>query len=236
MTPEGPQNRILLRREWSAETDHRPRQRGLENRTQCDGAPDRLRRSVRQETKVEYDGNLNPVRITDRRGKATTYSYDLANQLTEMVRPEGGDWEFEYDARGNRIEVVEPRENATTYDFDLLDRMTEASEPLEVTTEYGYDAGSNLTSVTDPRGNTTSYGYDELGRLTEIDQPLEKTTLYTHDGVGHVLTRRTAAGMLEYEYDAADRLKEVTDGEATLRTFGYDNADRLIAANRRNYL
>jgi RHS repeat-associated protein len=185
---------------------------------------------LEQKSEISYDDNLRPVSVTDRRGKEATYAYDLANQLTEIVRPEGGDWEFGYDARGNRIEVVDPRENASTYEFDLLDRMTDAIEPLEATTSYEYDPAGNPISFTDPRENTTELDYDELGRLTEIEQPLEKTTTFTYDGIGNRLTRTTAAGTIELDYDAADRLKEISEGETTLRAYGYDPASRIIVA------
>lgn len=182
------------------------------------------------ETKIEYDGNFNAVKVTDRRGKETTYDYDLANQLVGMEHPEGGDWEFEHDARGNRIESVDPRENVTTYGYDLLDRMVEVAEPLEAVTSYIYDPAGNLTFVTDPRENTTGLGYDELGRLTDVYQPLEKTTSFTYDAAGNWLTRTTAAGTIELEYDAANRLREIAEGESVLRSFDYDPANRLIAA------
>jgi RHS repeat-associated protein len=183
-----------------------------------------------QKSAISYDGNLRPVKVTDRRGMETTYGYDLANQLTQIVGPEGGDWEFGYDARGNRIEVVDPRENASTYEFDLLDRMTDVAEPLAATTSYEYDPASNLVGFTDPRENTTELTHDQLGRLTAINQPLEKVTTFTYDGVGNRLTRTTAAGTLEFHYNAANRLEEISDGEATLRVFGYDPAGRLIGA------
>jgi RHS repeat-associated protein len=185
---------------------------------------------LKQRSEISYDGNLRPISVTDRRGKETTFAYDLANQLTEVVRPEGGDWELGYDARGNRTKVVEPRENATTYEYDLLDRMTEVTEPLEATTSYDYDPAGNLISFTDPRENTTELAYDELGRLTRIDQPLGKTTAFTYDGVGNRLTRATAAGTLEFGYDAVNQLEEISAGESVLRAFDYDPAGRLIGA------
>jgi RHS repeat-associated protein len=183
-----------------------------------------------KEAKIEYDGNFNPVKATDRRGKETTYAYDLANQLTEIVRPEGGDWEFDYDARGNRTEAIDPRENAATYSYDLLDRMTGVAEPLESTTSYEYDPAGNLISFADPRENTTELAYDELGQLTEIDQPLEKTTTFTYDPAGNWLTRTTAAGTIELDYDAANRLEGIREGETALRSYKYDAANRMTGA------
>jgi RHS repeat-associated protein len=183
-----------------------------------------------KETKIEYDGNFNTVKVVDRRGKATTYAYDLANQLTGMERPEGGDWEFDYDARGNRVEAVEPRENATTYEFDLLDRMTEVAEPLEATTSYEYDLAGNLIAFTDPRENATELAYDELGRLAELKQPLGKVTSFGYDGVGNRTSRTTAEGTVDFDYDAANRLEGIREGETTLRAYEYDATNLMVAA------
>jgi RHS repeat-associated protein len=185
---------------------------------------------LEQQTKISYNGNLKQTKVVDRRGKETTYAYDLANQLTEVNRPEGEDWSFGYDARGDRTSVIEPREHETTYEYDLLNRMTKASEPLSVTTEYGYDAGGDLTSVKDPRGYVTEYAYDKLGRLTEVAQPLERTITYSYDAASNPLTKTTAAGILEYEHDAANRLVAVLAGASTLRSYGYDSANRLTSA------
>ncbi len=87
------------------------------------------------ETTIAYDGNLNPISITDRNGHTTTYAYDLANQLTDVDAPATGAWQFGYDARGNRDEVIDPRANTTTYDYDLNDRLVAANEPE--TTDHG---------------------------------------------------------------------------------------------------
>jgi RHS repeat-associated protein len=182
------------------------------------------------QTEISYNGNLNPTKVINRRGKETTYGYDLANQLTEVDRPEGEDWTYGYDSRGNRTSVIDPREHETAYEYDLLNRMTKASEPLEVTTEYGYDANGDLTSVKDPRGNTTEYGYDKLGRMVEVAQPLEKTTAYSYDAASNLLSKTTAAGTLEYEHDAANRLTAILAGETTLRSYGYDAATRRTSA------
>jgi len=182
------------------------------------------------QVKVAYNGDLKPTKVVNRRGKETTYGYDLADQLTEVHRPEGEDWTYAYDARGNRTSMIDPREHETTYEYDLLNRMTDADEPLEVTTEYGYDANGELTSVKDPRGDTTSYSYDKLGQLTEVDQPLERTTSFAYDAVGNQLSRTTAAGTLEFAYDAANRLTKVSEGESALRSYGYDAANRTTSA------
>jgi RHS repeat-associated protein len=185
---------------------------------------------LEQQIKISYNGNLKRTKVTNRRGKITTYGYDAANHLTEVDRPEGEDWAFGYDVRGNRSSMIDPRGYETTYEYDSQNRMIQANEPLEVTTEYGYDANSNLTSVTDPLGHKTSYAYDKLGRLIEVAQPLEKTTKYSYDAAGNRLSKTTAAGTLEYGYDAANRLTSIKSGGSTLRSYGYDETNRPTGA------
>ncbi len=77
------------------------------------------------------------------------------------------------------------------------------------TTTNEYDLPGNLTSFTDAREITIGLLYDGLGRVTEINQPFEKTTSFTYDGVGNRLTRTTAAGTLEFGYDAVNRLEDI---------------------------
>ncbi len=183
-----------------------------------------------QRAEITYDGNLNPVSVSDRRGETTTYSYDLANQLTEINAPDTGTWEFGYDARGNRDELIDPRSNATTYEYDLADRLIMASEPLSTATEYAYDAVGNLVSVTDPRDNETDLVYDHAGRLTELNQPLSKATTYDYDPAGNLIERATAEDALTLAYDDADRVTSISDGATDLRSLAYDSAGRLSEA------
>ncbi|MDQ3724801.1 MAG: right-handed parallel beta-helix repeat-containing protein [Actinomycetota bacterium] len=185
---------------------------------------------LEQQIKISYNGNLKPIKVINRRGKETTYKYDLANRLIEVNEPEGENWSFGYDSRGNRTSLTDPREYETTYEYDLLDRMTKVEEPLSVATDYGYNANGDITSVLDPRGNSTTYSYDELGRLTQIAQPLERATSFAYDDVGNLLSRTTPAGVAEYDYDVANRLTEINAGETASSSFGYDNADRLTSA------
>ena|GEM_PF-949734 len=180
--------------------------------------------------KLSYNGDLQLSKVTNRRGKETTYAYNLANELTDVARPEGEVWKYGYDARGNRSSTTDPRGHETTYEYDLLDRMTKSVQPLETTTKYAYDANGDLTAVTDPRGNATSYAYGKRGNLVEIVQPLERTTTYAYDPAGNQLSKTTAAGTLEYGYDAANRLTKVSSGETTLDTYGYDADNRLNEA------
>lgn len=181
-------------------------------------------------TEISYDANLNPTSVTDRRGNTTSYTYDPANRITLITRPEGGIYSFDYNARGNVAALTDPRNKTSSYTYDLVDRLTNVDEPEATSTSYTYDTEHNLTSTTDPRNSTTSYTYDSLNLMTQMDQPLGKQTSYTYDKVQNQKTKTTAAGTLDYQYDAADQLTNIKEGAQTLRSFGYDPIGRLDQA------
>ena len=76
---------------------------------------------------------------------ATTYSYDLKDQLTEVAHPSGKKWEYSYDVRGRQVRAIDPDKGTTTSVYDDADQ---------------------LLSTTDGRGQTLAYTYDALGRKT----------------------------------------------------------------------
>jgi RHS repeat-associated protein len=91
-------------------------------------------------TPVNLTGRYTPpnVGLTT---PATTYSYNVARQLTRVTRPDSVAIEFDYDTPG--------RLGAITFDRGQL--------------VLGYStATGNLTSINAPGGNTLAYNYDGL--------------------------------------------------------------------------
>jgi YD repeat-containing protein len=101
------------------------------------------------------------------------------------------------------------------------------------------------------RESWTSYSYDRLSWLTGVQQAEGTATSYQYDPVGNRTQQRRRGGQgtthftTTYQYDAADRLLDLTtagafvdysvdgDGRTTARdgdTFAYDRAHRLTSA------
>ncbi|HEX8864479.1 MAG TPA: hypothetical protein VF821_02375, partial [Lentzea sp.] len=78
---------------------------------------------------------------------ATKYTYDLKNQLREVVHPSGKKWQYTYDVRGRKVLAVDPDKG---------------------TTESSYDDADQLVSTKDGLGETLAFTYDTLGRKTSI--------------------------------------------------------------------
>jgi RHS repeat-associated protein len=138
-----------------------------------------------------YDNNGN----TKTKPDGTQYTWDIENELTQVVLPgTGGTVNFKYDPFGRRIQKSSPQNGTTT------------------TTNYVYD-GRNLLEELDVSGNV-------LARYTQgqnVDEPMTQlrigaTSYYHQDGLGSVTSLSNSTGSLAntYSYDSFGRLTAST--------------------------
>ena len=124
-------------------------------------------------------------------------------------------WSYTYNNTGQVLTVTSPR-------TDILDQTT-----------YVYDPQGNLTSATNAVGHITTLGnYDANGRVGTITDPKDIVTTLTYWPRGWLKTRSVALGSLteltSYDYDNAGQLKKVTLPDASFLQYTYDDAHRLI--------
>ena len=148
----------------------------------------------------------------------------------------------------------------TTEHYDGFGRLTSVTEPsgstsanpvgADITTAYTYDPAGHLATVkmTDETGahQDRSFLYDGRGFLAKETHPESGDTTYDrYDARGHVITRLNAGTTLTFAYDAAERLRAVSDQAGkTIKQFEYGTANsgsdlrngKVISAVRRNDL
>ncbi|HMC67776.1 MAG TPA: RHS repeat-associated core domain-containing protein, partial [Mycobacteriales bacterium] len=136
-----------------------------------------------------------------------TYSYDLANRLTQAHDPTWGTltntWDdfdaltsqttphgtvtYQYDREGRRTAMTATGKPAVTYAYDAANRVTSLGNG-SVTIGVTYDANSRLQKLSLP-GATQSYSYDLAGETTGITYAKGATTLgsllYAYDADGN---------------------------------------------------
>ena len=142
-------------------------------------------------------------------------SWDLANNLQNSY--EDGDVSTEltrvYDAL-NRVQQ--------------LQHQPVGGGTLGTYTLNGYDPTGAINSVTDPRGVTTTYQIDGLGNVMLQQSPDTNLTQLWHDAAGNTTQREDAKSqVLKYQYDALNRLFQITRGDtgAVQATYTYDQTD-----------
>ena len=189
--------------------------------------------------------------------KQTTYSYDPASQVTQILHQLTAtsstinQADYAYNGMGNRTSLTD-RRGAQTFGYDTLDRLTSASHPLLLDPHaFAYDAVGNRTtngSVVNTGNQLTAdnnfaYQYDDNGNLTKKTLlATENYTQYTYDAENRLTQVQefaagnpTAITTSSYRYDGLGRrIEKVGNGQTT--RYIYDGEDILLEYDGANVL
>lgn len=158
--------------------------------------------------------------MTDPTG-SSAYSYERRGLLkSEAKTIDGATYttSFGYDAVGNRTSMTYPSGRVITYGYDFADRPSSAAAgATSIVTSAAYLPFGPLTSIAYGNGTTKTMSYDARYRPQEnkLTGPAGVLAdyLYANDAVGNITQIHDA---LNAAYD---------------RDFGYDDLNRLVAAN-----
>lgn len=176
-----------------------------------------------------YDALSRRTAMTLPNGTQTTYGFDVASQITNILHKIAAtntpinNADYLYNPVGNRTQLTD-RRGIQAFGYDNLDRLTSATHPLSPTSQ---------TFAYDPVGNRTTGGsvVNSGNQLTA-----DATFAYQYDDNGN-LTRKTflaTGNFTQYTYDAENRLTKVEDfvaGNPTAvatSTYRYDGLGRRI--------
>ncbi len=176
-----------------------------------------------------YDALSRRTSLTLPNGTSTTYSYDPASQVTNILHQitatssQINKADYLYNGVGNRMSLTDKR-GAQAFGYDNLDRLTSASHPL---------LGTPQSFAYDPVGNRTTGGsvVNAGNQLTA-----DATHGYQYDDNGNLIRKTLLAtgNYSQYTYDAENRLtkvEEFTAGNPTpafTSTYRYDGLGRRI--------
>ena len=185
----------------------------------------------------QYTAAGLPLQSTDPNGTTTTYTYDLRQRLTSRSI-EGETTGFSYYPTGLLQRLTLPDGSYRKYTYDAAHRLNQVADELGNSVNYTLDGMGNRTAVStsDPSGTlssthsriynaldqlyqdipsagtaavTTTFGYDSDGNQTSISAPLSRNT--------------------SNQYDALNRLTQITDPVNGVSTMSYDGHDNLIS-------
>jgi RHS repeat-associated protein len=174
--------------------------------------------------------------ITRPNGTVTAYEYDRADRLRSVVvRRDAAlllSHEYTYDANGNRLTQVETNggpPETTSYTYDALNRLESVAYPGGASATYEYDAVGNRTREVERNASGVVVSdktavFDPINRMSSITDAVEPSNNATlaYDRNGNLLSKTTAAGTEEYDYDARDLLVETRSGMTITGRFAYD--------------
>ena len=187
----------------------------------------------------EYDEDGNVVEMIDGTG-TTSRIYDQLGRLTEVENGNEEVVEYKYNLGNQQTEIVYPNGEPVERSFDKAGRVETITDWLGNETGFEYSADSQIGATNFPAetANVDEYAYDPAGELTEISMNRGEEVLasmsYARDGLGQIETSEEEGfpevPEYEYEYDASNRL---TKSNGT--TFGYDSANNVTKISSTTY-
>ena len=176
-------------------------------------------------TRTEYDARNRKWHVWDAQDHLSTFTYDCANNVTRIDRPDSNWEEKTYDGL-NRL-------TTNTVSFNAA---------LSLTTWLVYNPSGTIQKVVDARGTvgqtypsgdpnyTTSFLYNTSDQKTRMTYPDSSWQSFEYDDAHNMKRRKTVAGKWQgFAYDNRNRFGgkawENLDEEWVI--FGYDGASRL---------
>ncbi|OGQ06143.1 MAG: hypothetical protein A2979_06195 [Deltaproteobacteria bacterium RIFCSPLOWO2_01_FULL_45_74] len=201
------------------------------------------------ERNIEYDANNNVVRISGNAAVETRFTYNILDRVTTKRETIDGVrialTEYQYDLNENLTRIVQPEGNSTCVSHDernLSYQVTKGCKLPEASTQtFNYDSNGNVSFMKDGNGNVIAYQYDGFNRLKKIADPLKGEMIVAYDEVSNItsITRRGPPDGLgtsnlelrtQFVYDTLNRLVQKTeengDADAVIK-YAYDKNNRL---------
>lgn len=171
-----------------------------------------------------YDANGNLLTASDAKGNVTRFSYDAANQKTNLVDRTGTNlWQYTYTSRGKLALATDPQANTVTQTYDPANRLVSITDPLGGSLTNLYDANGNQTVLIDKVGQRWMKTFDRLNRVIAELSPLGDTRQTAYDEVGRIKVLTTPRGYPStHTYDGRGRLIKWVDAENFPWLYAYD--------------
>lgn len=202
--------------------------------------------------KIEYPGGIATRFERNAAGQVVArmegddvYRYEYeSGYLVAEVDPLGARTTFTRNVAGDITSIMDPNGNVTRYETDGLGRVAAViGEPgggaADIRTNYVWDGNGRLKEFVDSRGDVTRYAYDALDRVVKIAYPdgsfvgqeyLDDGITLMTDRAGNTIDRRYDEGGLLASLEVHD-----VDGELVLQQlFSYDGLGRLVQAVEMN--
>jgi RHS repeat-associated protein len=175
--------------------------------------------------------------------RTLSYGYDAAGNLTDVVDPAGGHWQFSYDAAHRMLTMRSPRfygdtttspSPVVTNHYDSSGRVDWQTDPLGRQTSFDYTSVPGSTLVTDPAGNVRldEYTYGLLtATLRGYGSSAMSSTYYRYDPdtLGQIKVINGDGKITSTSYDAQGNPAAVTDPLGRTTSYTYNSLNEVTS-------
>jgi YD repeat-containing protein len=185
---------------------------------------------LNQLIKMSFEQNRSRLtELVDSRDNKTQFSYDGSGNLQGITYPDTSAESFGYDASGEVQSYTNRRNSSINYERNDRGQITKKTYSDSRVIDYSYDSQGNLLTAADSLTGTVTMQYDTRNFLTQISYPGGRGFTFEYNNAGRRTKRTSNDGeVINYEYDAARRLKGLKDGANNLIiSYEYDINGRL---------
>lgn len=173
-----------------------------------------------------YDINGQLASYTDSEGQSTIYSYDAADQLTQITDPLGRKTTLAYTGRGQVASQTAADSSITAFTYNSFGDLNSLTPPGEEPHRLEYTLRNELALYRPPEigGPTqTGYTYDALGQLIGETRPDGRNIAYNYDSHQRLRSMTFSRGQVLYNYHPSTNQMtgNSAPGGITL-AYGYD--------------
>jgi RHS repeat-associated protein len=204
-----------------------------------------------KETKFEYDGNGDLVKITYPDLSFETFSYSGGFVASHVTR-QGFKFVYSRDLQGDIVKT-EKFDSAgilvSTYtkNFDYINKsmtvsqnavsqtqffnnaceVIKESDSLGHSRSYTYDKNGNMISSKLPNGLATFFSYDNNGKMIEAVDPRNLKTTYVYNKAGQQIQVQNPDSGIQTSHYFGTTLIKMVDARGVITENSYDNLGRL---------
>ena len=225
----------LLSRKISVTTPNQDGSYDYSSRIEYNGFSTTITDGLGRTLTEEKDVTGNVVKMIDKIGDITRYTYDALGKMTQSIDPAGNLINLTYDQRGRKVRLDDPDMGVWTYEYDTFDALVAQIDAKGQRTEVAYDrlgrkvARTDLAGTTDEK--TSAWEYDTavgagVGKLKQVDAPDGSSfTNFRYDSMGRVSQRvQVIAGKTfrsNMSYNSLGQLVRVSYPETTAYPEGF---------------
>lgn len=184
-------------------------------------------------TSATYNGNNDPLQVTDARGNSTNYHYTPQGNADIITDTFGHATNYAYNSQNQVISTTTFNGKNTQYAYDSFGHTTAMTETYS-TIVSGSTAPVVKTYETDYTYTPQGWLYTQSDRydVSQKPNPLP-TTSYQYDPAGHVLTTTNQLGEIATnQYDAIGHLTTTTNTMGQQSVYGYDWLNRVVTTTQ----
>jgi YD repeat-containing protein len=184
---------------------------------------------------LTYDNTNHYVTVVDRESVSTRYLIDNSTRLItkrEVTRP-GGTWDttWTYNGAAEVTQVVYPLGNRILYGYDGSGNVTaatfkkDATDASPIVWAYTYASNGRVSTLTDPNGETWDYDYDGAGNLTARTAPAVTVPSGIASADNNGNSNNDGTIVETWDYNGAGLVTTYTDPVGTETDFTYSTVN-----------